>query len=310
MLRKCYYLIVVLALSFNCLSYAGEKVDSWVIEDFESYNSKAEMMANEFDLLPLGGENTAGPWYDLWSLRVKLDDDVDAMPAEIESFDIDLTIGDPNGINDPNGYTAIDEVDVDGPRAMALTMKTNADAGSYKSAHAAILSKYTGLPIHTTTVPIPNIGNVPMPCTDLTQWDYLSIKFKNRADNDPWDKSAFEIIFLGPDMADIGFIESDRTAGRYGSGILSQAIDVWHIIEFSLDPENVKGGSSFFGMDNVVGFAIGPTNDGNKQVTCIIDEITVYRESGECEKYIQGDVNLDCSVDLDDMSELAADWLE
>ena len=314
MLKKSFVLVLMLVF---CSALQAEKLDYWVIDGFENYNTTNDMLAGSFShpLLPLvtdppiteiptttpGG---TGPWYDMGYLREIL-----ATGTPTINFDIGLVIGDQNGVNDPNGFTAVREVDVDGPRAMEITPLTT------DWNEVMILAADTGLPTHDT--PINAEPFITVPCVDFTQWDYLSIKLNNRSGNVPWEDAAIEFLFIGPDLGAMAWMEADRVYYE-PKGIFAQATDTWLVIEFAIPDSKLEIGhnleqppdGSNFDMTDVYAFGFGSIVQASGETTFAIDEIAVYRESDGCDEYVAGDVNLDCTVDLSDVSKLAADWLK
>ncbi|MBI9019130.1 MAG: hypothetical protein JEZ07_17910 [Phycisphaerae bacterium] len=267
---------------------AGNKIDAWVIEDFESYETSSDMIGSPMELF-----TGACPWAKM--------QDVAGWEPGLKEFDVSLAIHQDD--SDPNGFLPVGGTDDDGPQGMAIHTKVD----GYASGDMVTLCATTGLPITSIVdayIPNGQGGYAPYQfgCIDFTEFDTISLKVKRRA-GVLASEINFAITFIGPDLKAIGYLNKDQafpiTEGN------------WEILEFDLTAEPIKTDDpSAVDMTAVAILAFGSFEVGtDTDLNYIIDDITISKKSATCPEYIQADINLDCVVNLQDIAMLASDWL-
>ncbi|MCK5000979.1 MAG: hypothetical protein KAS23_15660 [Anaerohalosphaera sp.] len=279
MLAACVMLSIVSGISF-----AGSKIDGWIIDDFESYSSTDELKASN-----PATDFGVKPWWILQEIQAGLG--LITIPAG-NNLSIKL-------VSDPNAFLANGEVDPDGGQGLEI----HYDLTSGFSCDLFMLSSNMGIPFSL----IPTGQSAPLdylPIADFTKLDKITLKVK-RASGNTSNTDSFGFTPIGPDL--LGIVTINATPVE-GTRIMEYPADTWETIEFDINGESSPG-TSTFGLNMVAGFVIGTYDGGNTNVTYVVDDIMVYKESVPCQAHSPGDINLDCEVNMLDLAVLAAEWL-
>ena len=281
MLASCLILLVTTAIST-----AGSNINGWVMDDFESYSSTADLKAT--------GLMTGGPWWILQELEYALFGKPIPSGAILE---INLATG------DPNGFTAIGEVDADGPQGVQVHYKlTDSDS----SCDLFTMVHNLGIPFSL----IPTGEDPPLdylPVADMTTIDKITMKVKKYANNKS-NTDSFALVLLGPDIKVIGSFPVVSTSPP--NEFLEYPNNIWETVEFDINGEmDISMTESAFGRDMVSAILIGTYDTSGSDVTYLLDDITLYNEGDPCHAYSPADINMDCAVNMLDMAQLAAQWL-
>lgn len=304
-------LVVSLIVVMPALLLAGNHQDVWVVEDFESYETTADMLAD----VGFNWPTTGGPWWNAFSLVDILTfvlsggqaggDGTPPFPTTMEL-----------GYSDPNGFLAfgkdgLEEVpDPTHPKCMLIHYETTGD----ESVDVLMLARHTGLPLYVPAAPL-----LPIMVTDLTQFDKVQFKIKLVA-GEPSPSSAVTFSLANEKQEIIGFYRAERLglplgiigASRVGAVITDE--DPWQLIEFDLSAimhvytSGMPEGSAKDLGSSVAAITVGFEDKGARNVTIALDDIAFYRES-ECTDYLVGDVNGDCIVNLADLAVMAGQYL-
>ena len=260
------------------VSVAGSKIDGWMVDDFESYETTADMKATSL--------TTGGPWGILKEFQYSLG--MIEWPA-VAPLDINLMTG------DPNGFTAVNE---DDPNNQSMEVHYNlTDAAS--SCDVIIMAHNLGVPFAMMTVG-PPLGDVPV--ADLTTIDKRSMKVEKRPGNTTV-MDLFSLGLVGPDMALIGHFPITTTS-------LVSPDSVWESVEFEINgPMDTSESSSAFDRSAVSAIIIGTYDWSSSDVRYKLDDIMLFNEGVDCHAWSPADINMDCVVDMGDLSALASGWL-
>jgi hypothetical protein len=296
MFTKRLLLVCVLVGVICGVSVAGSKIDGWVVDDFESYSSTAEMKATSL--------TTGGPWGILQEIQYSLGLiewpagallEINLMPSPPHGT------GDPNDTNDPNGFTAVNEIDADGPQSMEVHYLLT-EAGS--SCDVIIMAHNLGVPFAMMAVG-PPLGDVPV--ADLTTIDKLTMKIKKNSGNTTVEDT-FEIGLIGPDMGLIGAFPA--TSKSSGNKFLEHPENVWETLEFDINgPMDTTNATSVSNRSAVSAIIIGTWDTVGSEVRYLLDDIMLFNEGNDCHAWSSADINMDCAVNMDDLAALASAWL-
>lgn len=295
MTKRVLCMCVLLAVICG-VSVAGTKIDGWVVDDFESYETTADMKATSL--------TTGGPWGILQEFQYSLG--MIEWPAGA-LLEINLMqspphgTGDPNDTNDPNGFTAVNEIDADGPQSMEVHYLLT-DAAS--SCDVIIMAHNLGVPFAMMTVGQP-LGDVPV--ADLTTIDKLTMKIKKNSGNTT-GLDIFSLGLIGPDMALIGAFPI--TSKLPGNKFLEYPENVWETLEFDINGEmDTTNATSTFDRSTVSAIIIGTYDVSGSDVHYLLDDIMLFNEGDDCHAWSPADINMDCAVNMDDLAVLASGWL-
>lgn len=305
--KKISVFVAVLAVAFCGTSMAGSRINAWMIDDFESYDSTVGG-ASPLRAYP---DFSGGPWWLLQDIQTVINGSPAGIVPTGGIINIELTeTADPL---DPNGFVAKGEND---PVSQAVTLHydfTNATDNSggqvsYWSCDLFRFSSSLGIPFRYERSSFPSGHPLEyVPVADMTKYETLSFKIKNASGNTS-GRNDLGLGLVGPDAQTIGYV------GAVGSGpggdFLKYPADKWQTVEFRLS--SLSDGPSAFGPDMVTGIVIGTgdTLGSLNRATFYVDEIMLYSEGEPCDKYSPADINLDCSVDMADLAKLAAEWLK
>lgn len=301
-------LIVGLVVTMSVTLFAGSHQDVWVIEDFESYETTADMVADVIPQWP----PTGGPWWNLYSLQQILSLIQGGPGDPTPPFPTSITLG----TSDPNGFLAfgnngLEEVpDPNYPKSMILHYEME-NSGSVD---LLTLASNTGLPV---TGPVGALG---LMVTDLTGFDKMQFKIKLLS-GEPGPSSASTVSFADGNAASIGYYKAERTtlpmgilgASRNGAAVTDE--DMWTLIEFDLSAQLLSYDGSPPGSVQTLGGDVSSIivgiedSSGPRNVTIAIDDIAFYKESG-CPDYLAADINGDCTVDMGDLAAIGSQWLK
>ncbi len=278
MCTVCLVLLVTAGIGL-----AGSKIDGWVIDDFESYSSTADMKASGF--------GTGGPWWILQELQVALGM-ITIPPGTNLSIEL---------VQDPNAYVA--NGTPDDPNNPGQGVEIHYDITSGISCDLFRFTNTMGIPYDLIATGMPAPLDY-LPIADFTQYDKLSFKVMNLPGNDQGNTNNFTVALVGPDTKAIGNYRWSTEDGN----CFEYPENVWMIVELDLK-NGMEPGDSSFGPDMVSGITLGTYDRGGTYVTYIIDDIMLSNQSVPCPDYSPADVNLDCSVNLEDLMALTLDWL-
>ncbi len=295
--KKLLYVCLLTAV-IGGVSMAGSNINGWVMDDFESYTSTAEMKAT--------GLTTGGPWWILQELQNVLF----GLPiADGATLEINLAMspphgtGDPNDTNDPNGFTAIGEIDANGPQAIEVHYQLTNEASS---CDLFTMVHNLGLPF----INIPTGEPAPLdtlPVADFTTIDKMTMKVKKNSGN-VTNLDSFAVGLLGPDVKLIGQFRVISTSP--GNDFLEYPDNVWETVEFDINGVmDTANADSAFGRDMVTGIIIGTWDTPGTDVRYLLDDITFFNEGEPCQAYSPADINMDCDVNMIDLSALASAWM-
>ncbi len=298
MFRRKLLHVCLLLTAIGSVSMAGSKIDGWVMDDFESYTSTADMKATSL--------TTGGPWWILQELENVLFGKPIAAGATLE---INLATspphgtGDPNDTNDPNGFTAIGEIDASGPQSVEVHYQLTSEASS---CDLLTLAHNLGLPY----VNIPTGQPAPLdtlPVADFTTIGKMTMKVKKNSSNIT-NLDSFAVGLIGPDIKLIGQFRVLSTSP--GNDFLEYPDNVWETVEFDINGVmDTANADSAFGRDMVSAIVIGTYDTAGSDVRYLLDDITFFNEGEPCGAYDPADINMDCDVNMIDLSALASAWL-
>ena len=252
------------------------------------------------------GLTTGGPWWILQELQLVLFGQPIAAGATLEIDlmpDFPYGVGDPNESADPNGFLAYGEIDADGPQSVEVHYQLTQEASS--------CDLFTM--VHNLGIPFVNMptGEAPpldvLPVADLTQIDKISMKFKKNSGNTS-NLDSLALGLVGPDILLIGSFPVQSKSP--GNDFLEYPDNVWETVEFDINGTmDISNRESSFGRDMVSAILIGTFDTAGSNVSYLIDEITLYNEGDPCHAYSPADINMDCAVNLGDLTALGAAWL-
>jgi len=303
-------LVVSLIVVMPTLLLAKSHQDVWLVEDFESYETTADMVADVIPQWP----TTGGPWWNAWSLVEVLTYYASGGQAGSLGdplFPTTLTLG----TRDPNGFLAFGKdglepvPDPTHPKCMLIHYETTADS----TVDVLMLARHTGLPLFEPAAPL-----LPIMVTDLTQFDKVQFKIK-LVDGEPSPSSAVTFSIANDKQEILGFYRAERLGlplgiiGASRSGAVITDEDPWQLIEFDLSAilhpytSGIPEGSVKTLGSSVAAITVGFEDKGARNVTIALDDIAFYSES-ECPEYFVGDVDGDCQVTLADLAIIAEQY--
>ena len=302
-------LVVSLIVVMPALLLARSHQDVWVVEDFESYETSADMLADVVMQWP----TTGGPWWNAFSLvdiLTFMGSGGQAGGDGTPPFPTSITLGE----TDPNGFLAFgkDGLEVhepNQPKCMIIHYETTGDS----SVDVLMLARHTGLPLFEPAAPL-----LPIMVTDLTKFDKVQFKIK-LVDGEPSPSSAVTFSVANDKQEILGYYRAERLglplgiigASRVGAVITDE--DPWQLIEFDLSAilhaytSGIPEGSVKTLGSSIAAITVGFEDKGARNVTIALDDIAFYRES-ECPEYLVADVNGDCQVTLGDLAIIAGQW--
>ena len=85
--------------------------------------------------------------------------------------------------------------------------------------------------------------------------------------------------------------------------------DTWRTMEFDLSAP-FQGKTDPPDLTNVAAIVFGIEDRNNANVTFLVDDFILYKESDPCPQYLPADITGDCTVNLEDLAELGSQWLK